>query len=340
MAIGDIGAVIDTLEFDPGTGRNPCVVHVSADVYAIAYRGPDNHGWLCTVEILANGQIGAATIDTLEFDGVAAFYQTITHMSGNIYGIAYCDGFYGTGAHGWVCSVEILANGQIGAAIIDSLEFAPVEGEQPSIIRVADTVCAIAVGGPDYDGWVYSVEILGNGQIGAAPIDSLEFELSEGFACRLIHISGDIYAVVYSKSDDGWCRTFEILANGQIGASVIDTLNYETVISDHFTPTITHVGTNVYAVSYRHAVPGLMCTFKIENDGQIGAAVLGTLAFDLVSASAPWIIHVSGGVCAIGYMGPDSDGWLCSMEVDLVGLALLQDKSPGMAAKLVAGKLI
>ncbi len=44
-------SVIDTLEFDTSYGREPNLIHISGDVYAIAYRGPGNDGFLKTVSI-------------------------------------------------------------------------------------------------------------------------------------------------------------------------------------------------------------------------------------------------------------------------------------------------
>ncbi|GAH71266.1 unnamed protein product, partial [marine sediment metagenome] len=39
MAIGDIGSVIASLEFDPVYGDWFDIIHVSGNIYAIAYRG-------------------------------------------------------------------------------------------------------------------------------------------------------------------------------------------------------------------------------------------------------------------------------------------------------------
>ncbi|MBW2602189.1 MAG: hypothetical protein JRD47_09775, partial [Deltaproteobacteria bacterium] len=43
--------VIDTLEFDTSSGYEPDIIHVDGNVYAIAYRGPSDDGYLKTVEI-------------------------------------------------------------------------------------------------------------------------------------------------------------------------------------------------------------------------------------------------------------------------------------------------
>ncbi|GAJ16267.1 unnamed protein product, partial [marine sediment metagenome] len=145
MAIGDIGEVIDSLEFDPVAGYYSDIIHVAGNIYAIAYTDSDDHGWLKTVSIAGNGSIGAV-IDSLEFDPVWGYLPVIIHIAGNVYAIAY-EG--GPGYNGWLKTVSIAGNGSIGA-VIDSLEFDPAVGSYPDIIHIAGGVYAIAYTGPDY----------------------------------------------------------------------------------------------------------------------------------------------------------------------------------------------
>ena len=61
-SIGDIAdTVIDTLEFDTTDGSTPDIIHISNNVYTVAYTGPGGDGFLKTVEIItslaANGVI-------------------------------------------------------------------------------------------------------------------------------------------------------------------------------------------------------------------------------------------------------------------------------------------
>ena len=73
--------IIDTLEFDGSAGLTPNIIHVSGDVYAIAYSGTGNNGLLKTVEIATNGQITDTIIDTLEFDTNNGTYPNIIFVS-------------------------------------------------------------------------------------------------------------------------------------------------------------------------------------------------------------------------------------------------------------------
>ena len=49
--------VIDTLEFDTVKGKNPNVISISSNVFAIAYEGDGGDGFLKTIEITGSGLI-------------------------------------------------------------------------------------------------------------------------------------------------------------------------------------------------------------------------------------------------------------------------------------------
>ncbi len=96
-------SVIDTLEFDTSDGYEPKIISVGGDVFAIAYRGPNDDGFLKTVSIASDGQITDTVIDTLEFDTSDGFEPDIISVSGDIYGIAY----RGANSDGFLKTVEI-----------------------------------------------------------------------------------------------------------------------------------------------------------------------------------------------------------------------------------------
>ncbi len=99
----------DTFEFDILKGKTPNIVPISGDVYAIAYAGDGDDGFLKTVTIAANGQITDTVIDTLEFDTLKGNTPNIVPISGNVYAIAYA----GDGDDGFLKTIVITASGQI-----------------------------------------------------------------------------------------------------------------------------------------------------------------------------------------------------------------------------------
>ncbi|MFC1916188.1 hypothetical protein ACFLW4_05805, partial [Chloroflexota bacterium] len=119
--------VIDTLNFDTVRGKTPDIIHISRDVYAIAYTGgpaDGDLGQLKTVEVDSDGtdsgNITDTVIDTLEFDAGRGKVPDIIHISGNVYAIAYQGGPSATDL-GQLKTVEITSSGNITDTAIDSL---------------------------------------------------------------------------------------------------------------------------------------------------------------------------------------------------------------------------
>jgi len=189
------GAKVDTLAFDAAKGDHPAIIHVTGAVYAIAYIGPDNDGWLCTLTISDAGSLGVAVIDSFEFDENLCTYPKIVHVSDDIYAIAY----QGTDADGFLVTVSISGVGNIGAAVIDSHEFGPADAYNPEILHISGDIYAIAYKGSGSDGFIQTIVISSIGAIAAGPIDTLEFDESAGNFCSLIHIAGNIYAMSYES---------------------------------------------------------------------------------------------------------------------------------------------
>ena len=96
-------SIIDTLEFDTEEGGWPNIIHVSGNVYAIAYLGDGSDGFLKTVTIANDGQITDMVKDTLEFDDLEGRRPNIIHVSGDVYAIAY----WGFDFDGFLKTVEI-----------------------------------------------------------------------------------------------------------------------------------------------------------------------------------------------------------------------------------------
>jgi hypothetical protein len=362
----DITGIIDSLEFDTADGYLPEIIHVSGNIYAIAYQGTSGDGFIKTVSIDSSGIIGNSTIDVLEFDTVDCKYVDLVHVSGNIYAIAY----QGSGDDGFIKTVSITSNGIISNSVIDSLEFDTSNGREPSIIQVSFNVYAVAYRGPGDDGFVKTFNIDGNGIMGDSTIDTLEFDTSNGRVPACIHISGNTYAIAYmgvgndgfiktisidingiiansvidtlefdttncvfvdiiniagnvyalayqGPNDDGFVKTVAIDANGAIGNSVIDTLEFDT--AEGWTPVITHVSGSQYAIAYQNNGDGIIKTISIDSSGNIDAAGNDTFTFDATAGYEPAIVQVTGGVYAIAYRGSGNDGYVVTIGITTGG---------------------
>jgi hypothetical protein len=313
--IGDIGAVIDTLEFDTADGWEPDIIQVSGNVYAIAYRGPSNDGFMKTVSIAANGDIGNTVIDTLEYDTADGWEPDIIQVSGNVFAIAY----RGPSNDGFVKTISIATNGDIGNTVIDTLEYDTADGYEPRIIHISGNVYAIAYRGTSNDGFVKTISIATNGDIGNSVIDSLEYDTADGYEPRIIHISGNVYAIAYrGTSYDGFVKTMSIATNGDIGNTVIDTLEYDT--SNGYEPDIVYISGNVYAITYRGTGnDGFVKTISIAANGDIANTVIDSLEFNGVYVYEPNIIPVSSDVYVLAYRGSSNAGYLKTVSISASG---------------------
>jgi hypothetical protein len=305
---------IDSLEYDTSSGYEPSLIHVSGDIYAVAYRGSGNDGYLKTVSIATDGDIGNWAIDSLEFDTSSGYEPGIIHVSGDIYAIAYRGG----NSKGYLKTVTIDASGYIGNWAIDTLTFDNWNANEPSIVHISGNVYAIAYRGFYNLGFLKTVTIDADGDIGNSQIDSIYFD----YPCYepfIINATDDIFAIIYRGSgNDGFIKTYSIAANGDIGNSVIDTLEFDT--SNGYEPRIIHVADDLYAVVYRgQGNDGFLKTVAIAADGDIGDSIIDSLVFDSSGGYEPVITSVSGNIFAIVYRGQSNDGFVKTVEINSAG---------------------
>ncbi len=293
---GEMDMVIDTLEFDTANGEYPNIIHVSDNIYALAYQGKGNDGFLKTVEITPSGQITDKVIDTLEFDPVVATTPNIIPVLGNIFAIAY----WGEYGDGFLKTVEIDTSGHITDVVIDTLEFDTVMGWYPNIIQISDEVYAITYAGIYEYGYLKTVGIATTGEIADTVIDTLEFDSTIGTTPNIIHVLDDVYAIAYEgPSGNGFLSTVGIATDGKIADTVIDTLEFDN--GNCKFPNIIYVSNDVYAIAYEGpSGNGFLSTVGIATDGDIDT-VKATLAFDSTIGTTPNIIHVSDDVYAVAY---------------------------------------
>lgn len=318
MAQGDLGAVLDTLEFDTAQGQFVDIIPIAGDIYAVSYSGSGNDGWIATFTISSAGAISSAVTDTFEFDsvGVIGLRSKLIHISGEIYAVAW---FGGNSIK--IATFTVDSSGNIGAATIDTFESADTGAgiDIGSVLHISGDVYAVAYEDNDNDGKVFTVEITTAGAIGAAEIDTLEFDTSQGLLPSLIHISGTMYAVAYTGVDnDGWIATFTISNAGDIAAAVTATSEFDT--GNCRAPKIIHVSSDYFAICYRGVDNhGFVVTLTIDSAGAI-SSVVSTLEFDTNYATDPVILDAVGAF-TVAYTDADNDGIIKSFAISSVGIA-------------------
>ena len=297
VAIADDGiithSIISSLQFD-STCFSPDMIHVSGTVYAIAYRGSSNRGYIKTVNITDEGDISHSVIDTLRFDNSACYEPSITLVSGDVYAIVY-RGYYN---RGYLKTVTIAANGDIGSSEIDSMIFDIYAGYEPKIIQTSGSIFAIAYRGQSNLGMLATVNIAANGDIGSSIISSLVTDTALGLDPDIIKISDTIYAVIFTCIFN-WpdLKTVNIAEDGTITQTIIDAVEYTGF--SLYQPHIIHVSDNIFLFCGRtDSNKGMIKKVEIAPDGTITNGDVHTFLFTC-SGFYPDIVLVSSDVAAV-----------------------------------------
>jgi len=372
MPTGDIGAIVDTLEFDTINCLAPSILHISGTVYVIAYVGNLSYGTIKTFNIAADGALEAAAIDSFVFLSAVCLQPKIVHVSGNVFAICYG----GVDGDGFVSTVTIGTDGAITAAVIDTIEYDLFSGANADIINVTGSIFAMACPGDTNRGFLYTITINADGTIddtviasrqlttlsafqpsiiqvgvgvfaiafkgwvnvgyvktysisdagaiGGTAINTFTFDAVAGAWPKIVHVAGEVYAIAYAGVDaDGFLVTFTISAIGAIGAAVIDTLEFD--VGNCVTPHIINVTSNVFAIAYSGVdTDGFLVTVTINDDGTIDDTVIGSFEFDVVQGNTPRIIYIAGNVYAIAYNGTLDDGYLITLGIETIPVSAVQ----------------
>jgi hypothetical protein len=204
------GSAISTLIFDTSACNIPNIKQVTSSIYAIAYNGPSNDGYLKTVSVSANGTIGGSAISTLIFD-TTCYEPDIVQVASNIFAIAY----RGPSNDGYLKTESISANGTIGGSVISTLIFDTTTCYEPDIILATGNTYIIAYRNSSNLGYLKTVSIASNGTIAPAAIDTFNFETTNCVLPSILQMPGDIYAVAYrGPSNNGYLKTIGIPSHG------------------------------------------------------------------------------------------------------------------------------
>ncbi|MBU0661180.1 hypothetical protein KKG22_03295 [Patescibacteria group bacterium] len=288
QANGQIGNQIDSLEYDNKNGLSPSVLAVDADTFVISYRGDSSDGWFATVDISATGNISNNYIDRYEFDNTDCFETDLIEVGNNIFAVVYS----GVDSDGFIKTIEIEDNGNIVGSIIDTFEYNTSQGRYPDIIAISGDVYAISHQGSGSDGFIKTVTIDVNGQIGAE-IDSLEFDTDNTIMSSLVHMSDNNYAVFYTgNNNNGYLKVVEIENNGQIGNAVVDSYQF---ISNGRYPYMLSLGNGLLLGAYTDVVNhGWVSTFSFGGgDVHIAIGKNNSYGFSLSSADVSAFINDS-----------------------------------------------
>jgi len=324
---GVISGIIDEETFDSTAITEAIITHVKGDIYAIAYEDNiDNDGFLKTVNIDSNGNIGGV-ISTLEFDMERGEEVDMIKIANDVVAIVYAgpDSAPDGEQDGFLITVGIDGDGTI-SGIINTIEFDPVDGDEPAITKVSGDIFAIAYKGVGNDGILKTVEINSEGIIDpsdAGGVDDIiaefEFDTSDADDPVITNVNGFVAIVYNGPGTDGFLSTVNIDSDGMIGSE--DKFEFdETVGRD---PDIIDLSQQIIATVYNGpGDAGFLRTIQMDIDGSI-LFEIDELVFDEVKGDDPTvIIHITGDIFVLGYTGEDSDsdgngnGFIITVKID------------------------
>jgi hypothetical protein len=312
---GTIGqSIIDTLTIDTSSSYYPSVVHVSGDVYAIAFE--HSPSYVKTFKAYqSNGSLGNSVISSLSIP--YAYNQKIVHVTGNWFCLSQVNATGRVKNNGTLFSIRIPPTGVMGTKANDSLPVFDRAVSYPKIITIdSDTVAVIYNTTGGY-GTIRTFNFSSTGIIGGAAnrfADTWNFSTSGSTKIPdIYHIAGTVYAVSFFQSG---IKTVNIGANGKITKSWIGDSALDSVYLSE--PYIERVTDGVYMVAYLSGSgsnDGLIKTINISNAGAVGSSTISTYCFAYGAAYWPVVTPIYQNKFLLTYIGLGSDGWATVVDI-------------------------
>lgn len=311
MALGDIGAVVDSYEFDDSYCKFPYVVPVSANVFAVAYETASNKGFVRTIGVSDAGDITDPYIDSIQFEGSDCTWPEILNMYGDVYAVLYQAA---TGI-GRIKTMEIASDGQITDTLLDSFQFDTTFAEHPSVVKITDNMLAVAYKRDTDVGRLRTIGVENDGTITDPVVGTFDFTITEADEFDMFAVAANCFGISYRDNvSHGIVVTVQIANNGTITTPLTDTLEFSAI--DTLVPRTSHSTANIYASVFRRADGhGQITTFEIASDGQIGAAPIESYIFEGTACFNPHVISIEGNLVLVSYEGVSEYGQLATIAI-------------------------
>jgi len=315
MAYGDIGAVIETLEFDQVGGQQCWGIHVAGDVYAVAYLGENYYLKVATFSINAAGAISDSVLAVKTLSGIWGVLPHIIKIAANVFAIAY----QGANFHLTIQTISISDDG-LTIATIETLIIVAADCRGPQIIHVADNYYAVSYSHTAITTIkVSTITISAVGAIGGIG-DTITLTAAGGYYTNILAVGGSIFAALYIDTVNGvTVATVEISDTGGMGDNPEDTqiIDAQTNCSRI---EMTEALAGVFAIAHSGTdIDGFVSTVTIDALGAI-SGVVDSLEIHTADATQFHIIHIGQGICAITFKKDIAlDGCVATVSIDAAG---------------------
>ena len=188
------------------------------DIYILAYSDGDTDGFIKTFNISSDGST-ITEIAVLEHDTNRGYDNSLLHVDGNIYALAYA----GTDDDGFIKTFNISSDGSTITEIAVLEHDIDLAGDNSLVQVDSDTYALAYEGTSNQRGYISTFNISSDGTITAVKTQSLGNNLqhdTRGFENSLVQVDSDTYALAYSgENDDGYISTFTISSNSSSSSS-------------------------------------------------------------------------------------------------------------------------
>lgn len=322
-------------------------IHVSGDIYALVFQGSKDDGYILTVNINQDGTIGSQQ-NVLEFDNSDGREPVITHLKDDLFVIAYTQRYScGEECSAYRAKLVTLTISTDGKTISKkkSQTIYPTDTTRiystyrPSIIRISDSIIAVAMYIKNSGGNVKTFAISSNG-LAITEIDSYKFDSATIDYTNIDHITNNIYAITFSKEySGGYVKTISITDSGDIGSSVLGTFTIDNNDCDR--PELIQINNKIYGVIYEGSSSnGFFTTFSIDASGMISSKI-DSKEFDTSEANYPTVAFQDE-VLTIAYSDLNDNGKILTSFVNREGYILTSstttlefDKNNGEMSSIV-----
>lgn len=315
MAAGDIGTVLDTLEFDTDKAEFIQILKRHRTIAVIFYADIDSDQKLVTVEMDPAGQITNTVKDTLSFNGAWAGYLSMAWRSTGMLVVCGRMKLNGGAYNTWAASISVGEAGQLPSVIADKIQIGTTYTITSSIVHLQDGMMLIAFVESDSHGYLATFSCTTGGSLPDSTTDLYEFEDQTVDHFHMIKISNTIVAIVYKDEvGDGWLKTFHIASGGNITEAPVDALKFETGVC--YRPHILHLLEDIYVVAWADAdVYGQLMTIDIDKNGNIGAGPIDSWQYKTPRASGPSMAKLSDSVIVLKYSDDSPDAIVATITI-------------------------
>ncbi|KKN58172.1 hypothetical protein LCGC14_0555130 [marine sediment metagenome] len=252
MVAGDIGSVIDSLDYLNEGGYVTRLIHVAGEIYLVGDQPSAAPGetMVYSFSVDAAGNISDAVIRSLVLHTAAGRGGPVggfAHVSGDVFAAAYVTR-YKTVVGTFTCD----SSGILGAAVIDTIELEDKPGNamwMPDIRKVTGNVFVVSYT-QDFtdDGLMKTITINDDGTIDEPELDSWKWDTNRGTKPYILQVSAARYLQIRSQgaSYRGWIDQVSIT-----DAGIISLVSYGSFDSVKYVGgTVHRVSGDVYAIFY------------------------------------------------------------------------------------------